>query len=49
MGASSTCFPIFFLAAALLSNSTVFAAVLMVSFALKILLLAMFSNGYWVT
>jgi hypothetical protein len=42
-------FPIFFLAAALLRNSTVFSAVLMVSFTLKILLLAMFSNGYWVT
>jgi hypothetical protein len=42
-------FPIFFLAAALLSNSTVFSAVCMVSFTLKILLLAMFSNGYWVT
>jgi hypothetical protein len=42
-------FPIFFLAAALLSNSMVFSAVLMLSFTLKILLLAMFSNGYWVT
>jgi len=42
-------FPIFFLAAALLRNSTVFCAVLMLSFTLKILLLAMFSNGYWVT
>jgi hypothetical protein len=42
-------FPIFFLAAALLSNAAVFSAVLMVSFTLKILLLAMFSNGYWVT
>jgi hypothetical protein len=42
-------FPIFFLAAALLRNLTVFCAVAMVSFTLKILLLAMFSNGYWVT
>jgi hypothetical protein len=42
-------FPLFFLAAALLTNSTLFSAVLMLSFTLKILLLAMFSNGYWVT
>jgi hypothetical protein len=42
-------FPLFFLAAALLGNRAVFSAVLLVSFTLKVLLLAMFANGYWVT
>lgn len=42
-------FPLFFLAAALLRNRALFTAVTMISFTLKVLLLAMFSNGYWVT
>lgn len=42
-------FPLFFLAAALLRNGAAFSAVSMLSFTLKVLLLAMYSNGYWVT